>query len=290
MQLKNHPGCRLLTEAGALSQMTVWYEEERKTLWVMQHAHPRPCFNLALLADLDKLKNAIVRSGLEVDFWVTGSDVPGIFNVGGDLSFFVQQIRSRNLESLRAYAHACIEGTWGAMNGFGVGAITIAMIEGTALGGGLESALAHEYVFAQKDAKMGFPEIAFNLFPGMGAYSLVARKAGDRVAEQLIRTGEAHSGEWFAERGLVDKTFDAGESFKSARTFIDELQPKLNGVRAMLRARRRIQGISKQELIDITDDWARSAFHLREEDLAYMERLVMLQNRRMGKPPLAAAA
>jgi DSF synthase len=42
------------------------------------------------------------------------------------------------------------------------------MVEGSALGGGFEAALAHHFVLAQRDARLGFPEIAFNLFPGMG--------------------------------------------------------------------------------------------------------------------------
>lgn len=42
------------------------------------------------------------------------------------------------------------------------------MVEGSALGGGFEAALAHHFVLSQRDARLGFPEIAFNLFPGMG--------------------------------------------------------------------------------------------------------------------------
>lgn len=290
MQLHNHPNCRRFEEAGLLSQMSVWYEDKRNVLWVMQHAHPRPCFSSELLRDLDKLMNAAATCGLPIDFWVTGSDVPNMFNVGGDLAYFASQIRAKNRKGLRAYAHSCVDAAYAALNGFGVGAISIAMIEGTALGGGFESALAHEYVFAQKDAKLGFPEIAFNLFPGMGAYSLVARKANSRLAEELISTGESHSGEWYAQKGLIDRVFDAGDGYRQTRTFIDEVIPKLNGIRAMLRTRRRVNPIEKSELIAITEDWAETAFHLTETDLAYMERLVMLQNRRLGKVQLAAAA
>jgi DSF synthase len=47
----------------------------------------------------------------------------------------------------------------------------------------------------------------------------------------------------------------------------------------MLRARRRILPITKSELLDITEEWAESAFHLEEKDIAYMERLLLLQNR-----------
>ncbi|STQ46606.1 Probable enoyl-CoA hydratase echA8 [Ewingella americana] len=202
-----------------------------------------------------------------------------MYNVGGDLSFFVDSILNNKREALRAYARACIDCVHAAARGFDVGAISLSMIEGSALGGGFEAALAHHYVLAQNTARMGFPEIAFNLFPGMGGYSLVSRKAGMRLAEELISTGESHTAEWFESRGLVDVLFQPGEGFIATRTFIDTLRPKLNGIRAMLRARQRVLQLSRSELMDITEDWVDSAFTLEEKDVAYMERLVMLQNR-----------
>lgn len=290
MELMNHKNCRLFNEPGALSQLTAYYEEGRNILWMMMHGHPRPCFNLELLKEIEILKTAVNRSGLKVDFWVTGSSVPNLYNVGGDLAYFAESIRGGQREALKSYAHACVDAVHSAVVGFECDAITIAMIEGTAMGGGYEAALAHDYVLAQKDAKMGFPEIAFNLFPGMGAYSLVARKANRAVAEELISSGEAHSGEWHHHAGLVDQVFDQGMAFNTTRTFIDALRPKLNGIKAMLRTRRRVFPLDRSELIDITNDWAESAFTLEEKDLAYMERLVMLQNRRIGKLPELVAA
>ncbi|QJW53164.1 2,3-dehydroadipyl-CoA hydratase [Serratia plymuthica] len=103
---------------------------------------------------------------------------------------------------------------------------------------------------------MGFPEIAFNLFPGMGGYSLVARKAGMRLAEELIWSGESHTAEWFESRGLVDQLFQP-----ATRTFIDTIRPKLNGMRAMLRARQRVLQLTRSELMDHRD----SGFHYRGE-------------------------
>jgi DSF synthase len=138
-------------------------------------------------------------------------------------------------------------------------------------------------VLAQKDARLGFPEIAFNLFPGMGGYSLVARKSHMRLAEELISTGESHDAEWYLSKGLIDQTFNAGEAYLATRTFIDVMRPKLNGIRAMIRARQRVLPLSRAELMDITEDWVHAAFTLEEKDIAYMERLVMLQNRRVSK-------
>ena len=289
MPLQNHPKTRRFIEAGPLSQMSAWYEAERNVMWMMLHAHPRPCFNPELLADISNLVRAAKRSGLPIDFWVTGSTVPGLYNVGGDLSYFARHIRAGDRGALMAYARSCIDAVYQAMTGFGVDAISIALVEGTALGGGFEAALAHEYVLAQKGAKLGFPEIAFNLYPGMGAYSLVARKAHMRLAEQLISTGESFSAEWHQEKGLVDLVFEPGDAYIATRTFIDSIRPKLNGIHAMLRARRRVLPITKSELLDITEDWADSAFQLEEKDLAYMERLVTLQNKRSVKAGAAVA-
>lgn len=219
------------------------------------------------------------QSGFAVDFWVTGSLVPDMYNAGGDLQFFVDCIQNGRREALRAYARACVDCVHAASRGFDTGAITLAMVEGSALGGGFEAALAHHFLLAQRDARLGFPEIAFNLFPGMGGYSLVARRSGMKLAEELIYKGESHTAEWYEQHGLVDVLFEPGQSYVSVRTFIDTLQPKLNGVRAMLRARTRVLQLPRSELMDITEDWVDAAFCLEPKDIAYMERLVMLQNR-----------
>jgi DSF synthase len=54
----------------------------------------------------------------------------------------------------------------------------------------------------------------------------------------------------------------------------------MNGIRAMLLARQRVLQLSLAELMEITEDWVEAAFTIEEKDLAFMERLVMLQNRR----------
>jgi len=283
MRFDINSACRPFHEAGESSQLTAYYEEDRHTMWMMLRSEPRPCFNQQLVSDIIRLARAARESGLRFDFWVTGSLVPEIFNVGGDLSFFVDAIRKGERDRLMAYARSCIDGVWEIYNGFGTDAVTIAMVEGSALGGGFEAALAHHYVLAQRGAKLGFPEIAFNLFPGMGGYSLVARKSSRSVAETLISTGESRFAEWHGERGLVDGLFDAEEAALATRTFIDVMRPVLNGTRAMLRARQRVLPLSRSELMDITEDWVHSAFNLEEKDIAFMERLVVLQNRRVSK-------
>lgn len=279
MTVLNQPTCKLFTDASRFTQLSAWYEEERRTVWMLLRAHPRPCFNHALIEEIMNLGYVVQKSGFQVDFWVTGSLVPGIYNAGGDLNFFVDCIQNGRREALRAYARACVDCVHAASRGFDTGAISLAMVEGSALGGGFEAALAHHFVLAQRDARLGFPEIAFNLFPGMGGYSLVARRGGMRLAEELIFAGESHTAEWHHQQGLVDELFEPGQGYLATRTFIDTLEPKLNGVRAMLRARQRVLALPRAELMDITEDWVDAAFCLQPKDVAYMERLVLLQNR-----------
>jgi len=264
------------------TQLDACYEEERRTVWMMLNAHPRPSFNYQLIEEIMNFSYQVQQSGLVVDFWVTGSSVPGIYNTGGDLLFFIECIRNKRREALRAYARACIDCLHSASRGFGTGAVSIAMVEGSALGGGLEAALAHHFVFAQCNARMGFPEITFNMFPGMGGYSLVARRSGMKLAERMIMNGESHKAEWCKKYGLVDQVFAPGDGICMTRAFIDATIPKLNGVRAMLRGRDRVMNINRSELMDITEDWVESAFRLSGNDIAYMERLLILQQRFMA--------
>ncbi|MBG0581256.1 crotonase/enoyl-CoA hydratase family protein [Enterobacter kobei] len=279
MTVINQPTCTLFTDTERFTQLSGYYEAERRTVWMMLRAQPRPCFNHALIEEIMNLSWLVRQSGFAVDFWITGSLVPEMYNVGGDLQFFVECIQNGRREALRAYARACVDCVHAASRGFDTGAITLAMVEGSALGGGFEAALAHHFVLAQRDARLGFPEIAFNLFPGMGGYSLVARRSGMKLAEELIYKGESHTAEWYEQHGLVDVLYEPGQSYVSVRTFIDTLRPKLNGVRAMLRARTRVLQLPRSELMDITEDWVDAAFCLEPKDIAYMERLVMLQNR-----------
>lgn len=279
MTIINQATCKLFTDSVRFTQLAGYYEEERRTLWMMLRAQPRPCFNHALIEEIMNLSWLVRQSEFEVDFWVTGSLVPDIYNTGGDLRFFVECIENGRREALRAYARACVDCVHAASRGFDTGAITLSMVEGSALGGGFEAALAHHFLLAQRDARLGFPEIAFNLFPGMGGYSLVARRSGMKLAEELIYKGESHTAEWYEQQGLVDVLFEPGQGYVATRTFIDTLQPKMNGVRAMLRARQRVLQLPRSELMDITEDWVDAAFCLQPKDVAYMQRLVQLQDR-----------
>jgi enoyl-CoA hydratase len=85
---------------------------------------------------------------------------------------------------------------------------TVAAINGFALGGGCELALACDLRYASSDAKIGQPEIAVGVIPGWGGTQRLARVAGVGFAKELILTGRAADADEALRRGLVNAVFE----------------------------------------------------------------------------------
>ena len=88
---------------------------------------------------------------------------------------------------------------------------TIAAINGFALGGGCELALACDLRYAARSAKLGQPEINLGVIPGWGGTQRLARVCGLGFAKELILTGRLVNAEEAERRGLVNAVFDDGE-------------------------------------------------------------------------------
>jgi enoyl-CoA hydratase len=88
---------------------------------------------------------------------------------------------------------------------------TIAAINGFALGGGCELALACDLRYAARTAKLGQPEINLGIIPGWGGTQRLARTTTLGYAKELIFTGRVVGAEEAEQRGLVNAVFDPGE-------------------------------------------------------------------------------
>ena len=92
----------------------------------------------------------------------------------------------------------------------------IAAVEGFALAGGLEIALACDIIVASREAKLGIPEVGVGLFAGAGALLRLPRRVGQGQAALLALTGKPISGEEGHRIGLVDRVTDAGGALAEA--------------------------------------------------------------------------
>ena len=94
--------------------------------------------------------------------------------------------------------------------------VTIAAIEGFALGGGLEVALACDLRVAAQNAKLGLPEIRLGVIPGSGGTQRLPRLIGLARARQMVFSGDPVSADRALESGLVDAVSPAGEAYANA--------------------------------------------------------------------------
>ncbi|WP_246395565.1 crotonase/enoyl-CoA hydratase family protein [Gluconacetobacter tumulisoli] len=258
-----------------------------RTLWSFMRPNGRPSFSPPLLRDLHAMQRSIHDMAAEADgslpfrYMVVGSRVPGIFNLGGDLALFAEKIARGDREGLRQYAHACVDVVFANADGYGHYITTVALVQGDALGGGFEAALSCNLIVAEKQAKFGLPEILFNLFPGMGAYTLLTRRIGARMAEKMILSGQTYTATELHDMGVVDILAEQGDGEATVREHLARIDRRYNAHEAILRTKRLVNPVSHQELRDVTDIWVDAALRLTETDLRKMMRLVNAQNRRI---------
>ena len=272
------------------NQVRTRFDEELSAMFYYMNPEPRPCFNKTCLTELYKnqstleaMQGEIVLNGKlkKADYLVLASDTPGIFNLGGDLSVFGDLIRAKQREALKEYATLCINNVWTFYN-MQAPITTIALVQGQAMGGGFESALAAHIIVAEKSAMMGLPEVIFNLFPGMGALSFLSRKVGMQVAEKMVRSGKIYSGEELYQMGVVDVLAEDGLGEYALNNWIKKNHRSHNSMQAINRAKQRVNPLTYEELSDIADVWMEAALRLDERNLKVMERLVRAQNSKVS--------
>jgi DSF synthase len=262
---------------------------EQKIYWAAMRPSQHPMITMELLRDMmcvQESVRAIMEEGnreqrQHLEYFVAASQTPGVYNFGGNLAYFADCIRRRNHEGLREYAYACIDVVYGNSMAFHTPLITLALVQGDALGGGFECALSFDVLIAEKSAKMGLPEVLFNLFPGMGAYSFLSRKIGNAAAEKLIMSGKVYTAEELHHLGVVDVLAEEGQGENAVRDYIARNRRKHNAHKAIYRSKRRVNPVTYEELRDIVDIWLEAAMNLGEQDLRKMMRLVAAQERRL---------
>ena len=148
--------------------------------------------------------------------------------------------------------------------------------------------MTNDVIIAERGSRMGLPEVLFNMFPGMGAYSLLCRRLDCVRAQQMILSGRLYETEEPEELGLVDLVVDKGWRRRRAR--VPRAQPTApRHLLALSRVRQRCQPITYEELIDVTDVWVETALGLDQADLRRMEHLVRAQERRHARTRPAPA-
>ena len=145
------------------------------------------------------------------------------FIAGADIRFFVKNIDKKDFQSIVDFTRRGqnllkkIEAS---------GKVTIALLDGPALGGGLETALAADYRIATPAAVMGFPETGIGIYPGLGGTQRTARLVGRELAKYLIFTGKIIDGRTACDMGLVSEVVDRADTGAAVKKFAGKGKPE----------------------------------------------------------------
>ena len=271
--------------------LRVEYRADSRSFWMIYGRDAPPYYSLQTLQDMADVREslrALLASdrapAFPIDYFVMASEKPGVFNLGGDLAMFAQAIEAGDPAFLAHYAHACIDVVYGLAEALGGAFVSLAVIEGQALGGGLEAALAQDFMLADETARIGVPEVAFNTFPGMVAMTHLTRRLGAAQAEQIMLSGRIYSGAEMHELGVVDVLAPKGGAKERAQAWMTEDGPDTHARRmAIARARRLLFPVTWDELMEITNLWVEVSLTVNPADIRHMERLAAAQRRMLAR-------
>lgn len=266
------------------TQFSTRYDPDMGAIWCFMWPKPRPCINSVFLDEFMHLQRQLQiiykkqNTIRPFNYLILESNEPGIFNLGGDLHLFKHLIQNKDKKRLSAYAHKSVELLYNNTISLDLPITMIALVQGQALGGGFEAALSCDFIIAERSAKMGFPEVLFNLFPGMGAYNLLTRRLNSVRAEKMILSGRIYTAEELYDMGIVDILANDGEGQQVTEQYLKDHSRKQNTYHAIQKMRRITNPISYGSLVDIVNMWVEAALRLNRKDIFKMERLLYAQN------------
>lgn len=282
-----------LSTVKAYTQLELEYDAELKTLFSWMKPAPRPCFTATLLEEVQHAERLLEANQghlnhegqvEQVAYLVAGSRATGAYNLGGDLGMFIEAIMRKDRELLSYYGHLCVENVYRRLTGIGAHIPTIALVQGKCMGGGFECALSSEVIVAERCATFSFPEIMFNLIPGMGGLLLLKRRVGLKKAEEIIMNGQVYTAAEMFDLGVVDILAEDGFGLEAARRHIQQRLRKSVAYRTLFQAKQICEPITMDQLLNTVDLWVQAALSLETRDLRMMSRLMRGQNRMLAAP------
>lgn len=269
--------------------LTNFTTKQNNALWVtMAHSadDENHHFSWDLLRDLGAVCQRVEQNGIAwvangtmhpVHYAVLKSAHPDYFSLGGDLAYFHQCIQQQNIQALHTYSMQCLNTIYAWATALNQQTTTIALVQGRALGGGFETALAADVIIAEEHSTFGFPEILFGLFPCTGGMSLLARRVGVYQAERMMSNGKIYKAAELKEMGVIDEVCSTGQGIVAVENFIAH-HAKQRTARLMLqRARHRLAPLNYGELQTVVEEWVEAAMSLSQQNLRVMEMLIQLQ-------------
>lgn len=214
---------------------------------------------------------------------VVFSSLAPVFCLGGDLTTLVACRREHKTAELTNYVIKACRFGYRIHGHMHPRVHSVALVEGTAMGGGFEMALGCETLIAQEHTKFGLPEIHFGSFAGVGAYSFLARLVGSTQAGKMLLSGANYSGEQLLSMGVVDHLAPKGQGWMTALGVMGQQKGAAGAFMAHKRLKNTVNPVTLTELEEVAHIWVDTIMGLPENQLQKMEQLIAAQKQRVEK-------
>lgn len=200
-------------------------EKRDKVRIIYFNSPPVNALNLELVEELAGVVAGFKKEAGEIRCLILTSRVKGVFIAGADLKMIKRFMDGPNLVKDQLHFNTILQGTINEVEELPFP--VIAAINGHAMGGGLELALACDFRFmARGKARIGLPEINLGLFPGAGGTQRLSRLIGKNRAKQIIYNCEHLDAQQALVAGIVDQIYDQETLLEDTLRYAENLSKR----------------------------------------------------------------
>ena len=271
------------------NEITVRYDAETEALWVYANPKECPCFSLEFFQEYHEVQKDVIEyfkaydmdPEIPIKFFVYASQIPDVYGYGGKLEGLVSAFKDKNREDLMACANVAIKNMYLNTHNLDLPLHTIAYIEGDALGGAFQAALSFNAIIAEEHTQFGLQQIRFNMCPGIGVYSFLARKVGINNADTIIRNARLYTAQEISDMGAITEIARTGEGKKVVDRYMKQYRRSFRVMQAIHAAKMRYAPLEFDELEFMAELWADTMTSLEEEEIAKLEKIADSQRKQI---------
>ena len=160
--------------------------------------------------------------------------------------------------------------------------VTLATVHGKGLGGGIDASRSCNIMIAEEQARLGYPEIAFNHFPILAA-PILSRRIGRFKAQNFLMTGEEYSAQGFMEQGLLDAVVENGTGEDWVRNYASSSLTSHSARLSLFDYFVKSGGDVHEEMHAAGERWAHYMFNLKPTDIAKLQRIAQMQDKMLAR-------
>jgi len=271
------------------NEITVRYDAETEAIWVYANPEECPCFSLEFFQEYHEVQMDIIRyfeasnmrPEVPIKFFVYASQIPNVYGYGGKLEGLVTAFKNKDRENLMKCANVAIENMYLNTNNLRLPLHTIAYIEGDALGGAFQAALSFNAIIAEEHTQFGLQQIRFNMCPGIGVYSFLARKVGVNNADAIIRNARLYTAQEINEMGAITEIARTGEGKKVVDRYMKQYKRSFRVMQAIHAAKMHYAPLEFEELEYMAELWADTMTRLSSEEISKLEKIADSQRKQI---------